>query len=129
VEVLRKLWVNIFIRRITTFWTQHNVLHRAQHGCTRYQGTEPAIMQLASVLETAKEEYTNLFLSSWDMRRAFDSISKPFQAHAWHRLGVPIQLTEYLVAMDAQGLTYVRCPLTTHLLHTRGAAYLAQIFF
>jgi hypothetical protein len=122
IEVLRKLWVNIFVHRITTYWNDHNTLQPAQHGCTRYLGTEPAVMELASALETAKDEKANLFFTSWDMKRAFDSISKPLQLFAWVRLGIPIPLAEYLVALDTNGTSIIRSPYTTHKLATLGVS-------
>ena len=62
------------------------------------------------MLEDAIEHDTPVHVSSWDITRAFDSVSKNIMRLAWSRLGVPDDWLEWLVAMDVNGLTVVRTP-------------------
>jgi hypothetical protein len=42
-----------------------------------------------------------IYITIWDIRRAFDSVAKPLVVVALQRLGVPERLTDYIVAVDA----------------------------
>ena len=53
-------------------------------------------------------------MSSWDIRRAFDSISKPALQTAWTRLGVPPKWAQFLIQLDLDGSTTVRLPISQH---------------
>ena len=65
------------------------MLDPAQHGFRANHGTDSASLLLVDALEQAKETHIACLVSSWDIRRAFDSISKPAIQMAWIRLGVP----------------------------------------
>ena len=65
-------------------------------------------VQLINVLEEAKMPKKQLYGSSWDMKRAFDSVSKPLIHLAWRRLGVPESVAEWLVSIDEDSKTIVR---------------------
>ena len=45
-----------------------------------------------NILEQAQETKVPVYSSSWDIKMAFDSITRPLMALAWNRLGVPPQL-------------------------------------
>ena len=68
---------------------------------------------MIQALETGKEFKTQVYISSWDMKRAFDALPKPLLVFSWIRMGVPAdsELAEYLVAMDWGGHSLVRSPL------------------
>ena len=51
-----------------------------------------------------------LYLSSWDVRKAFDSLSKNALQFSWTRLGVPSHIADLLVSLDEKGHTIVRSP-------------------
>ena len=59
-------------------------------------------------LENAKETHTACLVSSWDIRRAFDSISKPALQMTWTRFGVPPEWVSFLIQLDIDGTTSVR---------------------
>jgi hypothetical protein len=122
VEALRKVWALIFVRRIQKLWTAHGVLHPGQHGYLQGKGTDTAVVEVLNALETAKEYKSPFFMSSWDMKRAFDSVPKQLLIWAWVRLGVPAELAEYLVGMDLAGHTLIRTPMAYRVLHERGRA-------
>ena len=59
------------------------MLDPSQHGFRAKHGIESASLLLVDALEHAKETHTACLVSSWDIRRAFDSISKPALQMAW----------------------------------------------
>ena len=63
-----------------------------------------------NTMETAKEVQCDLYMSSWDIKRAFDRVPKQLLIFAWIRLGVPPDVAEYLVNIDRKGKTEVRTP-------------------
>ena len=87
-EVLRKIWLGIISHRITAVWDSHNILHDSQHGFrSSRHGTETALVQLISDFESA-DEGEELYLTSWDIQRAFDSIARYLKELAWARMGL-----------------------------------------
>ena len=76
-EIFRKLWTSILTHRIRNAWETHQLLDPPQHGFRANHGTDSASLLLIDALEQAKETRTACLVSSWDIRRAFDSISKP----------------------------------------------------
>lgn len=124
-EVLRKSWSAVFIQRIITFLSTQHALNPGQH-CQRGKGTDTGVLELIAILETAKAQRSELYLSSWDLRRAFDSVDRHILVSAWTRLGVPHALADYLVAMDLQSHTVVRTPLTVLVHQHLGTAGLAD---
>jgi len=51
-----------------------------------------------------------LYLSSWDIKKAFDSLSKNSLRFSWTRLGVPAHIAELLVSLDKDCHTIVHFP-------------------
>jgi hypothetical protein len=49
-------------------------------------------------------------MTSWDFKRAFDSVPKSLLVHAWVRVGVPDKAAEYMVEIDEGAHTVVRSP-------------------
>ena len=97
-------------------------MHQGQH-CGRGRGTTTATHEFIAALETAKELKTEIFISSWDIKRAFDSVHRDLLLKSWQRVGVPAPLAQYLIAMDEPTMMVVRTPLATlvhHLLGTDG---------
>jgi len=76
VEVMRKIWVGLITRKIASFWEKHKLINPSQHAYLRGKGTHTAIPQLINAMESAKEYNTDIFISSWDMSKAFDNLSK-----------------------------------------------------
>jgi hypothetical protein len=112
-EALRKTWGSIFVRRIQKKWNDEQLLQPNQFGSVKGKGTDGAVAEFLNAAETAKERATPLYITSWDIRRAFDSVAKPIVALALRRLGVPEDLITYLMAVD-DGMTVVRTPWALH---------------
>ena len=76
-EIFRKLWTSILTHRIRGAWETHDMLDPSQHGFRAKHSTDSASLLLVGALKHAKETHSACLVSSWDIRRAFDSISKP----------------------------------------------------
>jgi hypothetical protein len=65
------------------------------------------------------------------MRRAFDSLPKPFLVFAWIRLGVLEDIARYLVEMDVGGYTVIRSPIALQKMEEEGETLLEleNLFF
>ena len=88
VEALRKIWTSIFVRRIQGFWGDNPGITEGQHGFLKGRGTDTSVVQMIQALETGKEFKTQVYISSWDMKRAFDALPKPLLVFSWIRMGV-----------------------------------------
>ena len=79
----------------------------------------PLHLQLINAREYAEETGTPLYISSWDIRRAFDSVSREAMELGWKRLGVPSRIAERLAGVNVGGATAIRSPwaLQTWWLH------------
>ena len=78
-------------------------------------------------LEHAKETHSTCLVSSWDIRRAFDSISKPALQMAWNRMGVPPEWASYLIQLDTEVTTTVRLPVSQCAHDKAGQAGLSRL--
>jgi exonuclease III len=111
IEALRKVWMRCIAKRIQEFWTEEQVLHGSQHGCVPDRGTDSASIILTHDMETTKEFMGDMFMTSFDATHAFDCVSKPLCVHSLVRLGVPLDVAEYIIGMDRGGEVVVRSPL------------------
>ena len=96
---------------IVEVWETHDVLSPGQYGFRRGRGCESATIQVINALEDAEESSTEIHGSSWDIKRAFDTIRKPILQMSWERLGVPKNIEKYIIDLDKECLTI---PLTPH---------------
>ena len=110
VEVLRKIWIGLIILKINQVWQKHDILNSAQHGFRPKRGTDTALLQLQSHFEQSYITNSPLFLSSWDISKAFDSLSKNSLRFSWVRLGVPPEIADLLVSLDESGHTIIQTP-------------------
>jgi hypothetical protein len=61
-------------------------------------------------METAREYHTDIYISSWDMSKAFDNLSREMILLSLRRLHVPFEIAEYLISLDVGGKVMVRTP-------------------
>ena len=94
-------------RRIQTIWNKENLLHANQHGFRWQRGTHTAVLHLLNQLEIA-DSLDPVYITMWDIRRAFDSVLKRLQRLAWARLGLDTQ--DRFLKLDATGNFYIRIP-------------------
>ena len=114
-EVLRKIWTGVIMEKIKKFWTRWGLIDERQHGLMGGKGTHSAIPILINSMETAKDFTTDMYLSSWDIKRAFDSLGMEFVLWALERMHIPKELATYLVSIDKAGMTFVRTPLNEEI--------------
>jgi hypothetical protein len=110
VEVMRKIWVGLITSKITSFLGKHSLIDAKQHAYLKGKGTQTAIPQIINALETAREYSTDLYISSWDMSKAFDNLSREMILLSLLRLHIPRCIAEYLISLDVDGKVYVRTP-------------------
>ena len=129
VDTFRKLWSKIIVKRIQRVWEESGVAHTehqedfiqsAQHGFRAHRGTDTALSQLVNAIEQAEQMDTSIGISSFDIRRAFDSVSKGLIHLGWVRLGVPEDVVRWLQAMDEEALTIVRTPFALEIHNEAG---------
>ena len=76
VEAVRKLWCRLLLHRILSVWQRHHMLHRFQHGFISGLSTMTASTLFINMLEDAIENKRPLHTCTWDITRAFVSVSK-----------------------------------------------------
>ena len=113
VEILRKLWSGFFVNKVRDSVNKFSLISANQFGYTKWKGTDMLSVVLANALEQASEQNLNIALSSWDKKRAFCSVSKNVSKIALRRIGLPVDLINYLVGLDINGTTIIRSDITT----------------
>ena len=78
VDVIRKIWVGLLMDRIRKMWDEWGLINEAQHGFMTGKGTDTAIPHIISLFETARQSQAPLFISSWDIRKVFNSVGRRF---------------------------------------------------
>ena len=76
VEVSRKIWVAIIIKRIQKHWQRYKTLDASNHAYTNDSNTDFSIIQMLNTFECAKEQRGTIAMGSWDYEKAFDSPAK-----------------------------------------------------
>ena len=126
IEAVRKIWCKLLLQRILTVWQKHNALHRYQHGFIRGRSTMTASTLFINLMEDALENRRPIHTCTWDITKAFDSVSKNIMKLAWTRLGVPDDWVQWLVGLDVGGTTTVRTPHAINIWNTAGVKGLRQ---
>ena len=120
VETTRKVWNGLLLRRISRALERSGILSDSQYAFRPRRGTDSAILQLVNAIEEAQENRTELFVSSWDTRRAFDSPAKQILVRSWTRLGVPERVAKYLVDIDKKGRTIIKTDIAQEVWDREG---------
>ena len=115
-ETPRKLLMGIIVHRINRIWEMEEALSNSQYGFRPHRSCENPTLQIINAQEEAEESGTELHGSSWDIRRAFDTVPKSVLIMSWERLGVPQEVAKYIVDLDRECLSV---PLTPHAKYLR----------
>ena len=91
------------MKKIADFWLKWKLIDPVQHAYIRRKGTSTAIPQLTNCLEAAKDFKTSIYISSWDRKRAFDSLGKLFIVRSLARLHIPQGLAGFMTSLDQGG--------------------------
>jgi len=119
-ETLRKVWTTIVTARIVGVWDELRIIDKAQCGYSRNKGTHTELLQVINAIEEASELGREIFLTSYDTTKAFDSVDKKLMTAAWVRLGVPIDVAEYLDHLDTDGRTVIKTPHAVSCIRKNG---------
>ena len=125
VEALRKIWISLINQQINVAITRFNILHPSQHGSIPTRGTCTASLVHLNYLEETLQSKHLIHRSSWDMKRAFDSVSKVMMRISWIRIGIPPEIADYLVQLDEGGTTVLKTPFSLH--HWKASPYQSTI--
>jgi hypothetical protein len=109
-DSLRKTWERLILNIIQKTCMKHGSYQSNQH-CRPQNGTDVALLTLRATLEKAQNVKEHIKITSWDMKKAFDSVSKPNLMMAWMRQGVPRDVAQWIVNLDTEGLTLIRTPI------------------
>ena len=112
----------MIIKRIMNVIEEQGVISESQHAFRRGRGRYTANLQLKKALETAWQRRTKLYGSSWDFKKAFDSVSKAVIRLARTRLGVPAEQIEWMVEFDMDARVAVRTLCMVNVWETQGLA-------
>jgi hypothetical protein len=102
--------MGLIMDKIRTFWSAHSLLDERQHAYLRGKGTQTAIPQFINSVEAAREFATDLYMSSWDMSKAFDNLSREMLLICLLRIHVPIDISRYIISLDIDDKILVRTP-------------------
>jgi hypothetical protein len=106
--------------RSSTHRASEDPIQSVQHGFWAHRGTDTAPSQLVNAIEQAEQMDIFIGISSFDIRQAFDSVSKRLIHLGWMRLGVPKDVVRWLQAMDEEALTFVRTPFALEIHNADG---------
>jgi hypothetical protein len=100
---MRKLLFSISYKRIVDAWYRHGTLDEAHHGFVPNRGTDSGFLDLLNQMEKAQKWGVSALICSWDVKRAFDSVSRTAIRMALNRLGVPRNVINMVHEMEVQG--------------------------
>eukprot|EP01042_Synura_sphagnicola_P007368 gene7368-biopygen7744 len=72
IDVLRKLWTSLVVARLVSTLLHHKVPSPLHHAFLPQKRTDTATLQIINAIETAFNDRKFLYVSSWDIKRAFD---------------------------------------------------------
>ena len=110
VDVIRKIWAGLLMNKIRKCWDKWGLINSSQHGFMSGKGTDTAVPHLISLFESARQSHSPLYISSWDITRAFDSLGRETVMMALIRLHVPTRMANYITGIDRTGRVFVRTP-------------------
>ena len=74
--------MGLTIKKITAAWDRHGILSESQHGFRHKRGTDSALLQFINAVEHSVATGIPLYTSSWDIKRAFDSVHRDAQEYS-----------------------------------------------
>ena len=96
-EVVRKLWYKVIIRRVMSVLEAAGSLQPNQYGFRPGRSTADPILQFVNAMEAAPDQLAG---SSWDIKGAFNAPPRPWLEFAMRRLGVAEDLAHHLAFLD-----------------------------
>ena len=112
--------MGIIVKKIKRVWESCGILQPNQHSGRKFHGTHTATIESINIIEQAQELHSDIFSTSWDIKRAFDSVSKNLQKIAYARLGVPDDIIDYIIDIDDESQTFIRSPQALYTMEKEG---------
>jgi len=100
-ETVGKLYERVIIQRVMAAFASHDILDMGQYGAMPEAGTAPPLRVLAEVLQDAHLSKSELHVIALDLRKAFDTCEYWSQALSWRAIGMPAEVVNVLVNLDA----------------------------
>ena len=114
-EALRKIWGKAILSKVTVALHHAQVLEDVQHGFIGGKGTDTASILHINHMEDVQERTGTSHQTSFDLQRAFDSVSISSQYWGLRRVGVPKTMALDMATSDVGGTTVVRSPFAEFL--------------
>ena len=122
VEAIRKIWMGIPVNMISEVLQKHQILCTNQCAYMRNKGGEAALLQCLNLAEQVAETNQPAYITSWDLRRAFDMVDKDFLIFCWTRIGVPKEIAERFISFDREGTCVIKTDLAQEVMAKEGYA-------
>ena len=87
VEAVRKVWSKLVLHKLKTVGMEVPLLNNAQHGYSAHLSTMTASLLHINLLEDVIDRNNKLHTSSYDLSKAFDSVSKNVHAYGVETTG------------------------------------------
>lgn len=110
IDTLRKLWSHLAIEPVFKLWDDKHYFNHRQYGYRHDSSTIVPSLYLTSCLEEAHHLSKPLYHSSWDFKKAFDSITPFFIEVTLNRFGFPQHIIQWILSLDFAGTTYIKTP-------------------
>ena len=123
VETLRKVWCGFAVTKVWKFLEERHLLESTQFAYRKKHEAGIAQLQLTNAIEEAAESGSSIYVSSFDLVHAFDSISHNIIKLSLASLGMSDAAAHKMVNIEAGSSVTVRTPLAhahwaTKLAHT-----------
>ena len=103
------------------------MIHSTSHGYRYRKDCDTALLNLVNLQEEVQQRGGGCCISTWDMRKAFDSVHPDFVRIALQRMGLNNSHTDYYVRLNSAGRIIVRSPYAQHHIATYGYRLLNHI--
>ncbi len=97
-EVTRKLWFKIITKKISAALENARILQDNQAGFRGQRSCSDNLLQLINALEASEDQ--GIYISSWDIKGAFNAPPRQWLELGLERLGVPSHLAAMLAYLD-----------------------------
>ncbi len=107
-EVTRKLWFKIITKKISAALEAARILQDNQAGFRGQRSCSDNLLQLINALEASTDQ--GIYISSWDIKGAFNAPPRQWLELSLERLGVPSHLAATLAYLDDEDINFLLTP-------------------
>jgi hypothetical protein len=110
IDTLRKLFLKPMVNKIRHVWERHGILSQNQYGFLSGRSCAHGVLQLVNAMENAHCTESSLYMSTYDIRKAFDSVQRTLSEMALIRLGVPAHVARTFAYIDEHDQILILSP-------------------